>query len=139
MSEPFDWYTGFEDFLNDGIAESCFWIGYKKSINDYGLDEDVLAEGMGLIRKFVNDRASLYRFREELVEQTLERAKAASAGDQVAVVKAEARISKIKPKALVTVFKILEGRQEFDDWLAMEGIEERSRGKSKANEVDYDF
>lgn len=135
----FDWYTGFEDFLNDGIAESCYWIGYKKSINEHGLDDEVLAEGMDLIRKFVNDRASLYRFREELVEQTLERAKADNVGDQVKVVKAEARIAKIKPKALVTVFKILEGRQEFDDWLAMEGIEERPREKSKANGVDYDF
>ena len=123
----FDWYTGFEDFLNDGIAEACHWIGYKKSINSYGLDEDVIEEGMDLVRKFVNDRASLYRFREELVEQTLEKAKADSVGNHVGVVKAEARMAKIKPKALVTVFKILENRQEFDDWLAMEGIEERPR------------
>ncbi len=135
----FDWYTGFEDFLTDGIAEACYWIGYKKSIKEYGLDDATLEEGLNLIRIFVNDRASLYRYRDELAEQALEKAKASTAGYQIGVVKAEARTKKVKEKALLTVWKILENRQEFEDWLGLEGIDERPRVKPREGVVDYDY
>ena len=139
MSDPFHWYTGFEDFVADGIAEACHWIKYKKVINQVGLDDDALEEGMELLRTFVNDRASLYRYRDAIAELILEKAKAELAGDQVEVVKVIARGRKVKEKAILKVFKILDHRNEFDDWLALEGVDEIQRGKAKANEVDYDF
>lgn len=124
----FEWYTGFEDFLNDGIAEACYWIGYKKSIQqDTGLEDKAREEGLDLVRVFVNDRASLYRYRDELIALTQERAKALEAGDSVEVTKLEARLRKFKGKALMAVWRILENRQELDDWVALEGIPEQER------------
>lgn len=138
MFDPFEWYTGFEGFVTDGIAEASHWIGYKKLIKTLPLDDDALEEGMDLLRIFVNDRASLYRYREELTELIREKAKAELAGNEAEVVKTVARGRKIKEKAILKVFKILDHRQEFDDWLALEGVDEIPRGKVKQYAVDYD-
>lgn len=120
-------YTNFEDYLEDGIAEACHWIGYKKLIKTLPLDDDALEEGLDILRIFVNHRASLYRHREELAEIRLDKAKADLAGKTDEVITLGNRERKIKEKVVVVVWKILEQRVPFDDWMAMEDIDPRPR------------
>ena len=132
----FEWYTGFDSLLEDGIAEACYWIGYKKSIKALGLDEDAVEEGNDILRVFVNHRASLYRHREELAEIKLDKAKADSKGDLKTAITLGNRERKLKEKVVIVVWKILEQRIPFDDWMAMEGVAERPRTKQKAGSDD---
>ncbi len=120
-------YTGFEDYLEEGIAEACHWIGYKKLLKTLQLDDDALEEGLDLLRVFVNHRASLYRHREELAEIKLDMAKADLAGKTAEFITLGNREKKIKEKVVVVIWKILEQRVPFDDWMAMEGVDERPR------------
>jgi len=120
-------YTTFEDYLEDGIAEACHWIGYKKLIKTLPLDDDALEEGLDLLRIFVNHRASLYRHREELAEIKLDKAKADFAGKVAECIILGNREKKIKEKVVVVIWKILEQRVPFDDWMAMEYVDPRPR------------
>jgi hypothetical protein len=134
----FEWYTNFDDYLDMGIEELNYWCGYKKLVSVWHLEKESKDEGLELIRQFVNLRARLYAHRTELDTLFKDKGKALSNGDLAERDKIEAREAKIREKCVVAIWKGLELRPTFDDWMAYEGLPERPRSAGGHGSEDDD-
>lgn len=126
MSKTFN----LEDFSMDvwieqALAEGNHVCGYKDVMEEYAR-LDYLEEpevGLGYVKKANNVRAKLYRLKKErqgLVDQVL------SSG---MTEKLEAGLLSVGNKLVLAGFDLIRMRDGFDEYLGLNGIPERSRGR----------
>ena len=113
------------DWLEQAIAEGNYICGYKDVMEEYSrldyLDEPEV--GLGMIKTAYNVRAKLYRLKKErkpLVEQAMN-------SGMTPELKSE--LEELGNRIILAGFELVRMRDDFDEYLGLNAIPERVRGR----------
>lgn len=122
------WFTDFHDLLKRALKEAGFLSGYKRLLPklEY-LEDDVIEEGLDIVRKAYNIRQSLYRSRDDFKRLDDKRTKLAQSGvfEGPEIDALDTEMKQAENKMLVYAFDVVRLREPFDEFLALYGIDER--------------
>jgi len=121
-------FIGFDDLLDRAIKEAGYLSGYKRLLPKLEqLEDDVIEEGLEIVRKVYNVRQSLYRSREEFKALTVKRTRLANKGvfegEEIEALDKELKLA--ENKMLLHAFDIVRLREPFDEFLILNSIDER--------------